>query len=61
MSNLTRSQKWALGSFVAVAAMMVVTFFMEGDVKTFGYIIISLAFAAFAVLMSGDKEKNKVS
>jgi hypothetical protein len=59
MSNLNDSQKWALVAFVAGALMIANTFFLQGDVRTFGYIIISLGVAAYAVITSGGDEKKK--
>lgn len=61
MSNLSRSQKIVLGSFVTMLVMLFVTFFLEGDVKTFGYVLASTGFAAYIIILSGDKEKNKPS
>lgn len=61
MSNLSRSQKIVLGSFVTMLVMLFVTFFLEGDVKTFGYVLASTAFAGYIIILSGDKEKNKPS
>jgi hypothetical protein len=61
MSYLSRSQKIALGSFVTLIVMMFITFFLEGNVKTFGYIVASVAFAGFIIILSGNEEKDKRS
>ncbi|MEZ4671070.1 MAG: hypothetical protein R3E39_24460 [Anaerolineae bacterium] len=60
MNNLTRSQTWLLGCFIAVAAFIGTSLFLQGTVQTFAYIIISMAFAFFAVTMSArQKSKNQ--
>lgn len=58
MRNLTNSQKWVIVSFIAAAAIMATTLFLQGDVRTFAFIIIGLFVAGYAVL-SGDKTKKK--
>lgn len=58
--QLTNGQKWVFAAFITSAITMGNTFFITGQMQTFGYIIISLCFAAFAILMTGgNKEKNK--
>jgi hypothetical protein len=58
MGNLTRNQIFLLGCFATSALVVANTFFMEGDVKTFGYVLISMSFAAFSVIIHGGP-KNK--
>lgn len=58
--QLTKGQQWALAAFVTTIITMANGFFLEGQVQTFAYIVISVCFAAFAVLMSsGKKQKNE--
>ncbi len=60
MANLTRNQIFLLGCFTASALVVANTFFMEGDVKTFGYVLISMVFAGFTVIVhGGDKSKRE--
>jgi hypothetical protein len=58
MNNLTNSQKWVIVAFIATALTLGATFFLEGDVRTFAYIVISLLVAGFAVLGRDDKAKR---
>jgi hypothetical protein len=59
MSNLNTGQKWALAAILASLAGLFVTFFLTGQVQVFGYIVVSFAFAAFAIINSNDrKAKN---
>lgn len=59
MFNLSRSQIWLLGSFISVLAVLATTWFLEGNIQTFAYVAISMAFAFFAASMSsGQKQKN---
>lgn len=58
--KLSRSTVWALAAIVATVAGASVTFLMSGQAQTFGYIVVSMGFAAFAVIFSniGEKDKN---
>ncbi|HUN06167.1 MAG TPA: hypothetical protein PLQ56_06180 [Aggregatilineales bacterium] len=58
MSNLTQTQMWLLGCFIAVAAIIGTSMFLQGTVQTFAYIVISMAFAFFAVTMSARQKKK---
>lgn len=60
MNILTSSQKWVMVAFIATALIMATTFFLEGDGRTFAYILISLLVAGYAVL-TGNDEKAKRS
>lgn len=60
MKNLTHSQIWLLACFISVAAVLATTWFLQGTVQTFAFIIISMVFAFFAVTMSvRQKSKNQ--
>lgn len=58
MRNLTNSQKWVIVSFIAAAALMATTLFLQGNDRTFSYMIIGLFVAGYAVL-TGGKRKNQ--
>jgi hypothetical protein len=58
MGNLTRNQIFLLGCFTASALVVANTFFMKGDIQTFGYVLISMVFAGFTVIVHGG-QKNK--
>jgi len=58
--NLTRNQIWLLGCFLSSALVLANTFFVKGDVQTYGYVLLSLIFAGFTVVMyGGQKSKNQ--
>lgn len=57
--KLDTSTIWVLASMIAALCFLAVTFFLSGDVRTFGYIAVSFGFAAFAVIMSNNTEKRK--
>lgn len=59
MKNLTSSQKWVIVAFIASACNVLTTFFLEGDIRTFAYILISLGVALYAVLGKDKSEKSK--
>ena len=59
MSNLTSSQKWVIVAFAASILSIAATFFLEGDVRTFAYIIISMGVALYAVLGNSLSRKSK--
>ncbi len=52
MQNLTASQRWVIVAFVAVILMLATTFFLQGDVRTFAYVVISMGVALYAILSS---------
>lgn len=59
MSNLSNSQKWVIVAFTATALTAAVTLFLSDDVRTFGYILIGLLVAGFAVLNNNDQEGKR--
>lgn len=59
MDNLSNSQKWVLVAFVATGLTAGVTFFLEGDTQTFGYVIVGLLVAGFAVINSGEGKAKR--
>jgi hypothetical protein len=61
MNNLTYGQKWVLVAFTAAILTTATTFFLDGDVRTFAYIVISMGVAAYAVLAGKPAEKSKDS
>ena len=61
MSNLTNSQQWIIVTFTATVFTLGITFFLEGSVQIFGYIVVGLLVAAFAILHNADNEKRKNS
>jgi hypothetical protein len=58
MRNLTNSQKWIIVAFTATALTLAITFFLEGDVRTFAYVVVGLFIAGFAILSGNQKSKN---
>lgn len=61
MSNLTHSQKWLIVAFTAAALTLGITFFLEGDVRTFAYFVVGLLVAGFAIIGGEQEEKRKKS
>jgi hypothetical protein len=61
MSNLTGSQKWVIVAFIASALSIAATFFLEGDVRVFAYIIISMGVALYAILGSNSRKSKQDS
>ena len=61
MNNLTYGQKWALVAIIASTLITATTFFLDGDVRTFAYIVISMGVAAYAILGRKPAEKSKDS
>jgi hypothetical protein len=59
MNNLTYGQKWAIVAIIASLLITATTFFLDGDVRTFAYIAISMAVAAYAILGRNQSEKPK--
>lgn len=57
--QLTSSTLWVLASLITSLAFVAVTFFLSGDVRTFGYIAVAFGFAAFSAIMSNNSEKRK--
>jgi len=49
-------------SFIAAILLLGTTFFLEGDVRTFAYVVISMGVGLYAVLSQRDNsEKGKRS
>lgn len=62
MSSLSASQRWVIVSFIAAILLLGTTFFLEGDVRTFAYVVISMGVGLYAVLSQRDNsEKGKRS
>lgn len=59
MQSLTQSQKWLVAVFAVSLLGLANTFFLSGDVQTFGYIAIAMGFALFAIVMGNGDEKEK--
>jgi hypothetical protein len=59
VTNLTSSQKWVLVAFIASILSLGTTFFLQGDVRIFAYIIISMGVAAYAILGKDKSRKAK--
>lgn len=61
MKQLTASQRWVIVAFVAALLLLATTYFLEGDVRTFAYVAISMGVGLYAVLTSKpapSKEKR---
>ncbi|GAB4523219.1 MAG: hypothetical protein OHK0046_36630 [Anaerolineae bacterium] len=58
MTNLTLSQMWAIVSIMAAVAFIGTAMFLDGDVQTFAFVVISMLVAGFAVVTSNNKEKR---
>ncbi len=58
MNNLTSTQQWIIVAFIASAAFLAVTLFLQGDIQVFAYVIVSLFVAGFAILRETNKSKN---
>lgn len=61
-SNLSASQRWLVVAFIAAILLLATTFFLQGDVRTFAYILISMGVAAYAILSQREtdtKTKNE--
>lgn len=61
MNNLTNSQKWLVVAFTATALTLGITFFLDGDVRTFAYVVVGLLVAGFAIINGDQEEKRKNS
>ncbi|HLU12121.1 MAG TPA: hypothetical protein VK003_20765 [Oceanobacillus sp.] len=61
MSNLTNGQKWVIVAFAAAILSIGATFFLEGEVRTFAYIIISMGVGLYAVLSSSSRKTKRDS
>lgn len=59
MKNLTNSQKWVLVAFAACILGLATTFFLQGNVQVFAYIVISMGVAAYAIL--GNRSQKSES
>jgi hypothetical protein len=59
MSNLTNSQKWVIVAFTASLLSIAATFFLEGNVQTFAYIVIGMGVALYAVIGNNQSRKSK--
>lgn len=57
--KLTKSMQWLIAAFAFSAASLFITFFLEGDVRTFGYVVIGMIFALFAIYQGQPQEKPK--
>lgn len=62
MNNLSRGQIWALAGLVyVVISTILATLVTNEDARTIGFVILTMSFAALAILMQNrdtDKEKN---
>ena len=60
MEPLTRGQIRALTGLLYVVIATLLATFTEGDARTIGFVILSVSFAALAILMPNitPKEKN---
>lgn len=56
--KLTKSTQWLIAAFAFSAASLFITFFLEGNVRVFGYVVIGMVFALFAIIQ-GQQEKAK--
>lgn len=58
--QIDNSTRWLIAAFAAGLASLFITFFLEGDVRTFAYAAVGMGFALFAVIQSqNDDEKKK--
>lgn len=60
-SNLSSGQRWVVVSFIAALLFLATTFFLQDNIRTFAYIVISMGVALYAILGKQDlgaKRKN---
>lgn len=56
--TLTRAQIWLAGAFLVTILNLANTWFVEGQLQIFLYIVIAICFAFFVIVMVGNKKKN---
>jgi hypothetical protein len=58
MSNLDAGQRWAIVGIVSAILFVGVTFFLQGEVRVFGYVVVALCVGIYAVV-NANAGKNK--